>query len=302
MNNKLKTALALIIISTGLLSTGCNGNKNKFDASGTFESEEYIVSSEANGKLIKLEIEEGQLLKEKTLVGIIDTTQLYLKKKQLEGNIEALLSKQPDVAVQLGAIQEQINNTKKEITRIGNLVKSNAATTKQLDDLNSQLDYLTKQHNALKSSLTITTTGIQKEVLPLKAQIEQINDQLAKSYIINPVNGTVLTKYAKFSEITAAGKALYRIADVSVMTLRAYITGDQLATVKLNQKIKVFVDKGNSEQKELEGEIYWISSKAEFTPKTIQTKDERANLVYAVKIRVPNDGFLKIGMYGEIKL
>ncbi|MFZ1281888.1 MAG: HlyD family efflux transporter periplasmic adaptor subunit, partial [Ignavibacteriaceae bacterium] len=170
-----------------------------------------------------------------------------------------------------------------------------------LDDVNSQLEVLNKQYAATKSSLTITKQGLQSETLPLTVQIEQIEDQIKKSYIINPVDGTVLTRYAKLNEVTSNGKALYKIANLSEMTLRAYVDGNQLGQIKLGQKVKVFVDKGNEEQKEMSGEIYWVSSKAEFTPKTIQTKDERANLVYAIKIKVINDGYLKIGMYGEVK-
>ena len=188
-----------------------------------------------------------------------------------------------------------------EKKRIENLVKLDAATTKQLDDINSQLEVLNKQYTATKSSLTITKQGLQSETLPLIAQVEQIEDQIKKSYIINPIDGTVLTRYAKQDEITSNGKALYKIANLSDMTLRAYVDGDQLGQIKLGQKVKVFVDKGEGDQKEMSGEIYWVSSKAEFTPKTIQTKDERANLVYAIKVKVINDGYLKIGMYGEVK-
>ncbi len=279
----------------------CGGGSGKFDATGTFESEEVIVSSEAMGKLVKFDVEEGATLKQNQLVGIVDTVQLYLKKEQLEASIKAVLSKQPDVATQLAAIEEQIKTATTEKKRIENLVKSNAATTKQLDDINASLDLLNKQYTAAKSNLTITKQGLQSETYPLQIQIEQIQDQINKSKIKNPVDGTVLTRYAKQDEVTANGKALYKIADLSKMTLRAYINGDQLGQIKLGQKVKVFVDKGDGKQKEMNGEIYWVSSKAEFTPKTIQTKDERANLVYAVKIMVVNDGYLKIGMYGEVK-
>ena len=293
-----KKLFLLPILSILLFACG-NGN-GKFDASGTFESEEMIVSSEAMGKLIRFDVEEGAALKQNQLVGVVDTLQLFLKKKQLEASIKAVLSKQPDVATQLAAIEEQIKAAATEKKRIENLVESNAATTKQLDDINAQFDLLNKQYSATKSNLIITRQGLQSETFPLQAQIEQIQDQISKSKIINPVDGTVLTRYAKQNEVTATGKALYKIADISTMTLRAYVNGDQLGQIKLGQKIKVFVDKGSGEQKEMSGEIYWVSSKAEFTPKTIQTKDERANLVYAIKVKVINDGYLKIGMYGEI--
>jgi len=298
MKNKILTG-SFIALTTILFS--CSNGDLDFDATGTFESEEVIVSSEAMGKLIKFDVEEGMILKQDQVVGLVDTTQLHLKKKQIESTIQSVLSKQPDIPTQLAAIQEQIATTEREKIRIENLVRSEAATTKQLDDINSQLDVLIKQYDATKSSLTINRQGIRSETLPLIAQVEQIQDQINKSIIKNPIDGTVLTRYAMQNEITSNGKALYKIADLSEMILRAYINGDQLGQIKLDQKVNVFVDKGDSERKELKGEIYWISSKAEFTPKTIQTKDERANLVYAIKVRVKNDGYLKIGMYGEVK-
>lgn len=298
---RLQKAKLFLFTMLSIILFGCGNSNGKFDASGTFESEEIIVSSEAVGKLVKFNVEEGAQLKRNQVVGVIDTLQLFLKKKQLEASVKAILSKQPDVAAQLAAIQEQINTAETERKRIENLVKSNAAATKQLDDVNSQIDLLNKQYSAAKSSLMITKQGLQSETFPLQIQIEQINDQLNKSKIVNPVEGTVLTRYAKQNEVTTGGKALYKIADLSTMTLRAYVNGDQLGQIKLGQNVSVYVDKGEGEQKELSGEIYWVSSKAEFTPKTIQTKDERANLVYAIKVKVVNDGYLKIGMYGEVK-
>jgi HlyD family secretion protein len=298
MKNRLLN-IAFILATAFLI--GCSNGNGDFDATGTFESEEIIVSSEAMGKLVMFQVEEGMQLEQNQVVGIVDTTQLHLKKKQLLSSITAVLSKQPDISAQLAALQKQIETTEVEKKRIENLVKLDAATTKQLDDMNSQLEVLNKQYTATKSSLTITKQGLQSETLPLVAQVEQIEDQIKKSYIINPINGTVLTRYAKLDEITSNGNGLYKIADLSEMTLRAYVDGDQLGQIKLGQKAKVYVDKGEGEQKEMSGEIYWVSSKAEFTPKTIQTKDERANLVYAIKVKVMNDGYLKIGMYGEVK-
>lgn len=294
----IKVTVSILI---SLLLFSCSSGDGDFDATGTFESDEIIVSSEAIGKLVMFQVDEGMQLKQNQIVGVVDTTQLYLKKKQLQSTIKAVLSKQPDIAMQLASLQKQIETAETEQKRIDNLVKSNAATTKQLDDVNSQLEVLRKQYNAAKSSLIITKQGIQSETLPLIAQVEQIQDQINKSIVTNPVEGTVLTRYAKQDEITANGKALYKIANLTDMTLRVYISGNQLGQIKLGQKVKVYVNKGNEEQKEMSGEIYWVSSKAEFTPKTIQTKDERANLVYAIKVKVINDGYLKIGMYGEIK-
>lgn len=296
LRNELLTAIAFL-----LLFIGCGNSNGKFDATGTFEAEEIIVSSEAMGKLVKFDVEEGKQLKQNQIVGVVDTLQLFLKKKQLEATVRAVLSKQPDVAIQLAAIQEQIKTAETEKKRIENLVKSDAATTKQLDDINAQLDLLNRQYAAAKSNLTIAKQGLQSETFPLQAQVEQIDDQIRKSEIKNPVDGTVLTRYAKKNEVTSNGKALYKIADLSTMTLRAYINGNQLGQIKIGQRVNVFVDKGEGEQKEMSGEIYWVSSKAEFTPKTIQTKDERANLVYAIKVKVVNDGYLKIGMYGEVR-
>ncbi|HSP87870.1 MAG TPA: HlyD family efflux transporter periplasmic adaptor subunit [Ignavibacteriaceae bacterium] len=300
MKNKINFKITVPFFLS-LILFSCSNGDGDFDATGTFESEEIIVSSEAAGKLLLFQVDEGINLKQNQIVGLVDTTQLYLKKKQLQSNIKSVLSKQPDVETQLASIQKQIETAETEQKRIVNLVNSNAATTKQLDDINSQVEVLRKQYNATKSSLTITKEGLQSETLPLIAQVEQIQDQINKSIIKNPVEGIVLTRYAKQDEITTNGKALYKIADLSEMTLRAYVNGDQLGQIKLGQKVKVFVDIGEDDQKEFSGEIYWVSSKAEFTPKTIQTKDERANLVYAIKIKVKNDGYLKIGMYGEVK-
>ena len=300
MKNKFNIKVAVSMLLS-LLLFSCSNGDGDFDATGTFESEEIIVSSEAIGKLVMFQVEEGMQLKQNQIVGVVDTTQLHLKKKQLLSSINAVLSKQPDVNTQLAALKEQIKTAEVEKKRIENLVRLDAATTKQLDDVNSQLEVLNKQYIATKSSLTITKQGLQSETLPLIAQVEQIEDQIKKSIIKNPIDGTVLTRYAKPDEITSNGKALYKIANLSDMTLRAYVDGDQLGQIKLGQKVKVFVDKGEGNQKEMSGEIYWVSSKAEFTPKTIQTKDERANLVYAIKVKVINDGYLKIGMYGEVK-
>jgi len=289
------------IAALSFLFGACGGGNSKFDATGTFESEEVVVSAEATGNLVLFTVEEGAQLQKGQVMGVVDTTQLYLKKKQLIGSVTSVLSKRPDIATQLATIQKQIDVATTEKKRFENLVQSNAATTKQLDDINSQLDVLKKQYAATKSSLTITTEGMNAETLALNAQIEQINDQLVKSVIKNPIDGTVITRYAKQSEVTANGKALYKVADLSTMILRIYVSGNQLAQIKLGQKVKVSVDDGNSGYRELGGEIYWISAKSEFTPKTIQTKDERANLVYAVKVHVKNDGLIKMGMYGEVR-
>lgn len=301
MKKIIKFKIGFTFLLASFILTGCGNGNEKFDAAGTFETDEVIVSAEASGNLQNFKIEEGDILKQNQIIGSIDTTQLYLKKKQLQASIKALISKKPDIASQLATIQEQIQTANGEKKRFEKLVNSNAATQKQLDDINNQIELLNKQYKATQTTLTISSEGLQSETVPLAAQIEQIEDQLNKSIIKNPIDGTVITKYAKQNEVTANGKALYKIGNLEFLILRVYISGNQLAQVKLGQSLKVFVDDGKGGYRETTGEIYWISSKSEFTPKTIQTKDERANLVYAVKIRVKNDGLLKIGMYGEVK-
>ena len=290
-----------LLFAAVLFLFSCGNNKNQFDASGAFETEETVISSEAAGTLMQFDVEEGKILQTGQLIGYVDSTQLYLKKKQLEEQIKAVLSARPDINTQLAALQEQLKTAEREQQRYNNLRKDGAGTQKQMDDINAQVEVLKKQIAAQQSALGITSENISKQTAPLKVQMDQLNDQLTKCKIVNPINGTVLTKYSEKSEVTAPGKPLYKIADLSFLFLRAYITGDQLSQIKLDQKVKVLTDDGADKYKEHEGTISWISDKAEFTPKTIQTKEERANLVYAIKIKVANDGSLKIGMYGEVK-
>lgn len=296
-----KIRAIVIAISCSVLITACNNNKNAFDASGSFEAEETIISAEATGIIKELKVEEGQLLKAGEVIGYIDSTQLHLKKEQLEAQTNALLSKKPNVLIQLAALEEQLQTAEKEKKRVVNLIKGDAATTKQLDDINANINVIKKQIIAQKSTLDISNEGINKEVTPLSIQVQLLNDQLSKCIIVNPINGTVLTKYTEQNEMALTGKAIYKIADLSTIILRAYISGNQLPNVKLNQKIRVFTDDGKGSFKDIQGTISWISDKSEFTPKTIQTKEERANMVYAIKVNVVNDGSYKIGMYGEIK-
>jgi HlyD family secretion protein len=290
-----------LLITSVFLFTSCGKGSNDVDASGNFEAEEIIVGAEASGKIIRFDVEEGQALKAGQVIGYVDTTQLSLRKKQLQYSIHAVLAKQPNAASQLSTIQEQIETANFEKKRVENLLKADAATQKQLDDLNAQLAFLQKQYNATKTSLSITSGSLQSETYPLKAQIEQLEDQIKKSVIINPIEGTVLTKYIEKNEIASPGKALYKIADLSTMTFRAYISGNQLSVMKLGETVKILIDDVDGKSKSYDGKVSWVSDKAEFTPKTIQTKDERANLVYAVKIAVKNDGYLKLGMYGDLK-
>ena len=292
--------ISLLAFAALIWLSSCT-QKNPFDASGTFEAEETVISSEATGRIKEFKVEEGQTLKAGEYVGFIDTAQLYFNTLNLEAQIQAGLSKRPDISAQVAALKVQLDNAKHEQTRIANLVKADAATQKQLDDQTSNVAQIQKQIDAQLSTLDINTQSINKETVPLKALIQQMRDQLNKCYLVNPINGTVLAKYARLDEEATPGKALYKIADISSLLLRAYVTDDQFTKLKLGQKVKVLIDNGPDKYKEYEGEITWISDKAEFTPKTIQTKDERANLVWAIKIKVKNDGSLKIGMYGDVK-
>jgi len=298
----MKCFLTLFIATIMLSAFGsCSRNDVDFDASGSFEAEETIISAETAGTIREFDVEEGQVLAANKRIGYIDSTQLYLKKKQLEAQINAMLSKRPNMDAQSAALKEQLSTAETEQKRIANLVKSDAATTKQLDDINATIEVIKKQIEAQRSSLSITTEGINKDASVLRVQVAQLNDDLRKCQLVNPVNGTVLTKYAEPYEVTSPGKPLYKIADLSTILMRAYITGDQLPLIKLNQKVTVLTDDGSGGYKQVDGTITWINDKAEFTPKTIQTKDERANMVYAIKIKVVNDGSYKIGMYGEVK-
>ena len=298
LRNSCRIGLLATIVSIFLVS--CSNSDGDVDASGTFETTEIIVSTESMGKIMQLNVEEGQQLNFNQRVGYIDTTQLYLKKLQLVASKKALQSRRPDIQKQIAALEQQIETAKTERKRVENLVKAEASTTKQLDDANAQIKVLEKQLEATKSSLENTSNSILGDNEALQIQIEQIEDQLQKCYITSPISGVVLTKYAEQGELATPGKALFKIGDVTNMILRAYVTSDQLTQIALGQKVKVYADYGE-DRKEYEGVVSWISSKSEFTPKTIQTRDERANLVYAIKINIKNDGLLKIGMYGNVK-
>jgi len=311
MNNK----LIIAAVSALFFYTSCNRGNNEFDASGNFEADEVIVSAELTGKLLSFPIEEGMTISKDSVVGNIDAVNVSLQKEQVEASIQSLNDKTVNVVPQVKLLQDQLmvqqsqlDNLLHEKERIQNLIKADAATGKQLDDINSQVDVVKKQMNVTRQQVNVQQTnagtqnkGVLSESKPLSKRVAQLQDQIQKANIVNPVTGTVISKYAEQGEITTAGKALYKIADLSTITLRAYITGIQLSQVKLNQQVKVLVDDGKDKYKEFPGTITWVSDKAEFTPKTIQTKEERANLVYAIKVKVKNDGYLKIGMYGEVK-
>ena len=296
----MKNIRNLIFLIGTVFITACDDTANTFDATGSFEANETIISAEASGKLLTYNADEGDNLKKGQYIGYVDTTQLVLSKKQLFAQIDAILSRRPNIGVQLTALKEQKRVAETAQKRVANLLKAGAATPKQMDDANGQIDVIKGNITALRSSLNTNTRSIEQEIGPLRVQIEQIDDHIKRSKLVSPIEGTVLVSYAEVFEQVSKGTPLYKIADLSELTLRAYVTGNQLPQIKLNQQVKVLTDDGNGGYMETEGMIYWISDKAEFTPKTVQTKDERANKVYAIKIRVKNDGSFKIGMYGEV--
>lgn len=295
-----KTGIYLTVALLPVLHS-CGKSDENYDASGTFETTEVIVSSEATGKILRFELEEGQQLTSEQVVGNIDSTQLYLKKMQLIASRKSLLSRRPDIRKQMAALEQQLATAKSEQKRIENLVKANASTTKQLDDVNAQIALLGKQLAATKSTLETTDEGMYNDSEALSLQIRQLEDQLEKCRIKSPVTGMVLVKYAEQGELAVAGKALFKVGDMDHMILRVYITSSQLTQIKTGQKVKVYADFGHKESRAYEGIVSWISSKSEFTPKTIQTRDERDNMVYAVKVSMQNDGYLKIGQYGNVE-
>jgi HlyD family secretion protein len=292
----------------------CQRN-DKPDASGVFESDEVIVSAEQPGKILSLNVQEGDVLQKGVNVGQIDVSNFEYQKEQIQSTIGILPSKTANAGPQLQLIKDQLsvqetnlNYLLGERERVARLLKADAATQKQYDDLNAKVIELQKQMVVTKQQLAVYTNNVNtqnKAILseknPMEKQVKLVENQISKGSIINPLQGTVLTKYAMEGEMAGPGKALYKIANLDTLTLRAYIDGAQLSNVKLGQPLTVRIDQGEKDFKEYKGTITWISSRSEFTPKTIQTKDERANLVYAVKIRVPNDGLIKLGMYGEVK-
>ena len=303
----------ITLITTLVALIACN-NKHQFDASGNFEADEVIVSAQQTGQLIDYDVEEGKTLTEGQKVGQINVALLKIQKEQVEATIASLKEKTQNPADQVALIRSQLEvqraqlaQQERELTRTQNLVRGGAATQKQLDDLSALIDQLRKQiavtENQLKVSLTNINTqnrNVLSQEAPLQKNAEAVQEQINQGDIINPIAGTVLTNYALKGEMQTFGKPLYKIANTDVLTLKAYITGDQLFQIKLGQQVTVRTDAGKGEYRTYQGEIIWISQKSEFTPKTIQTKSERANLVYAIKIKVKNDGFLKIGMYGEV--
>lgn len=291
------------ILGIGLaaLLTACGNNNGDYDASGIFETTEIIVSAKSNGEIMKFDIEEGMSVTSQVVLGYIDTIQLALKKEQLLANRSATDSKVLNENQQLATIRQQIAIQQRERKRYEGLVKTNAATQKQLDDINYQIQILEKQLVATAEQISSSNSSLSNQSSGIEAQLAQIEDQIKNSLIVSPIRGIILTKYAEPGEYAAPGRALFKVANIEDMKLRAYITADQLTGLKIGQQVKIFADQGKDDRKGYDGIITWISDKAEFTPKTIQTRDERANLVYAVKVSVKNDGLIKKGMYGEVK-
>jgi HlyD family secretion protein len=291
----------LLIAGLLLIYSSCHRNKFDHDASGTFEATEIIVSAEVSGKIEQLDVTEGDVLTKGRYLGYVDTTQLYLKKLQLQTTSKAVNVRRPDVSIQVASIKEQIAKAETEKHRVENLLKDGAATQKQLDDISSQLAVLQRSLAAQLNSLSTSVNSLNEESSVYEIQVAQIKDQLSKSRITNPTDGVVLSKYAEAKEMTSQGRPLYKLADTKNMFLRAYIVSTQLESIKIGQEVTVFINSTDDTQKSYKGIVSWISDKAEFTPKTIQTQDERQNLVYAVKIAVENsDGLIKIGMYGDV--
>lgn len=300
MNYNMKSAVYLLGLA--VLFFSCHGEDGEYDATGVFETTEVIVSAQGTGEIMRFDVDEGQTVDAEVELGYIDTVQLSLKKQELLANLEATDSRRYNVGRQIASLREEIATQKREQQRYQNLVQAKAANQKQLDDINARLATLEKQLAAQTETLENGNRTVSGQVRMLEAQLAQVEDQIGKCRISSPINGTILSKYAEAGELASQGRALFKVGDIVNMYLRAYITADQLTELKIGQSVRVFADEGESRRREYAGTVSWISDKAEFTPKTIQTRDERANLVYAVKIQIQNDGFVKRGMYGEIKI
>ncbi|MCB0806958.1 MAG: HlyD family efflux transporter periplasmic adaptor subunit [Bacteroidales bacterium] len=290
----MKTILPILLLM--VLLAGCSGNNDLSDAYGNFEVNDVMISAEASGKLIIFKPEEGKIMKKGELVAVIDSTDLSLKRKQMKAQLASVSSKIANINAQIDVREQQKKNLTTDKNRVEKLMKDGAATQKQMDDITGQLDVVEKEISSVKTQ----KTSVQAEMQALRAQIAQVEESISKCVIKNPLKGVVLDKYAEPFEITSFGKPLYKIANLDEMTLRVYVSGAQLPGIKIGQEVEVLVDQYEDQLRKLTGKITWISETAEFTPKIIQTREERVNLVYAVKIRVKNDGSLKIGMPGEV--
>ena len=296
MNKYITGFAALMLVS-------CTSNDNEYDASGVFEATEVVVSAKAQGEILSLTIDEGDEVKKGDVLGEIDATLLSQKKSQMTASQSANDSRILDLNTQIASVQQQISNAEREKARFSELLKAKAATQKQVDDIGYQISTLKAQLAALREQVSAQNKSIREQSASMDSQINQVQTQISDATIKSPITGVVLQKYAEAGEYAAPGKALFKVADIKAMKLRAYITADQLNSIKIGQKVTVYADEGTEDRKAYEGKVTWVSSKAEFTPKTIMTRDERANLVYAIKISVDNkQGLIKSGMYGEVKL
>lgn len=289
------------IAMAALLLTGCGDNENAFDATGTFEATEVVVSAEQTGRLLQFSVVEGSQVEVGEQVGLIDTVQLYLKAQQIGATRETYASQRPDLSKQVAALRQQLSNAELELRRAEGLVKDGAGTQKQLDDARNAVQVLRRQLDAQLSALSNQNASLNAQMSTADAQRYQVMDQLEKCHVRSPLTGCVLEKYAEAGEFATIGKPLFKVADMAHVFLRAYVTSVQLKDVRVGQQVEVFADYGGGERQAYTGTVSWISERSEFTPKTILTKDERADLVYAVKVAVQNDGGIKIGMYGELK-
>lgn len=290
-----------IVLAAVMILAACTSNNGGYDAEGFFESDEITVSAETNGRILQFDVREGDVVEPGQVLGLIDSTQLYLSLCQLNETSRSLDSSSPDVSVQLSVLKKQLAKSKTERERVGRLVADGAAPKKNLEDIDSQIEILKAQIKAQESALTKSTSSIDAQGSSLEYQKLQILDQLSKCYISSPAGGTILSKYMNAGEFASAGRPLFKVADLEHLRLKVYVQSSQLSKIQLGQQVKVFADFGGDNVKEYSGTISWISSKSEFTPKFVQTSDERENLVYAVKVDVLNDGFIKLGMYGGIR-
>lgn len=298
MKHKILLSLSLLGL---ILFSACNSDNDLADAYGNFESTDQIVYAEMPGKLLYFNIETGKEVNQGENIGLVDTTQLYLKKMQLLASIKAIKGKIQNASPQVDLIKKQITVLEKEKVRIQSLLRDEAATQKQLDDIQGKLDIFHQQIATVEAQTKLANNALLSQISPVKSQIAQVDDQIERCFINNPMEGRVLLKFANIGDIINPAKPLYKIANTKSLDLRAYISGDQLPKIKLGQKVWVEIDSDKENNQGFEGEITWISDKAEFTPKTIQTKEERVNLVYAFKVKVDNkSGSIKIGMPGEV--
>ena len=291
----------IALASVALMMAACGNSEKDFDATGTFEATETTVYAEQSGALLTFDVNEGDALALGREVALIDTTQTWLKIRQLAATKEVFQSQKPDMERQIAATRQQLAKAQQDERRYKELVADGAAPSKMLDDATSQVKVLQRQLDAQISSLSTSTRALDKQMAAADVQVSQLQDMLRKCHVVTPIGGTVLEKYVERGEFVSIGKPLFKLADTENMFLRAYVTSSQLQNIRLGQKVKVFADFGGQQKRAYDGTVSWISARSEFTPKTILTDDERADLVYAVKVAFRNDGFVKIGMYGELK-